>query len=104
MAKPLATLKKIETENKELTNDNKIESCIAIIDKPQKRKTLWIYYTSASEYITNNIKEEKIIIKCVNNSLCEFNGVRDINNYNITLDKAFYSKDINKNLLSGIKC
>lgn len=74
-------IEKIETESEKLTKDNKIEYFIAIVDKPQKSKTLWIYDTGASEHITNNkdilinFKEEKIIMKCANNFLCEFNGV-----------------------------
>jgi len=74
-------IEKIETESEKLTKDNKIEYFIAIVDKPQKSKTLWIYDTGVSEHITNNkdilinFKEEKIIMKCANNFLCEFNGV-----------------------------
>jgi len=81
------------------------------VGKSQKSKIF--YNTGTSEHITNNkdiltnLREEKIIMKCANNSLLEFNGVGtyegNINGYYIKLDSVFYSKDINKNLFSGIK-
>lgn len=46
-------------------------------------------------------------MKCANNSICKFNGIGtyegSINGLNIKLENVLYSKDINKNLLSGIK-
>ncbi|OUM62385.1 hypothetical protein PIROE2DRAFT_11344 [Piromyces sp. E2] len=46
-------------------------------------------------------------MKCENNSVCNFEGYGTyhgiINNYDITLDRVYYSKESNKNILSGIK-
>jgi len=78
-----------------------------------KYQTTWVYDTGASERITNNkdILEnfitKKVIMKCANNTICEFSGYGTykgkINNYNITLNKVLYSDKIAKNLISGIK-
>jgi len=46
-------------------------------------------------------------MRCANNSICEFQGIGTfegtINNEIIRLDNVYYSKRINKNLLSGFK-
>ena len=75
--------------------------------------TTWIYDTGASEHITNNkniltnFTQKPITMKCANNSTCEFSGYGTyfgkINNKNIKLDKVYYSENISKNLISGIK-
>ena len=78
-----------------------------------KNQTTWVYDTGASEHITNdkdileNFISKKIIMKCANNTTCEFSGYGTykgkINNHNITLNKVLYSEKIAKNLISGIK-
>jgi len=83
------------------------------ITNKYNEKTIWLYDTGAGEHITNdksilnNFKEEKITLKCANNTFCDFEGYGDvnitINNKNINLNKVYYSKDIAKNMLSGIK-
>ena len=82
-------------------------------DNSNSEITSWIYDTGASEHITNNkniltnFKEKQITMKCANDTTCKFLGygtyTGKINNYNIKLNKVYYSKDISKNLLSGIK-
>ena len=79
----------------------------------QVGQTTWIFDTGASEHITNNkdvledYQETNVILRCANNSICEFEGMGTytaiINGVIIKLDKVLYSKNANKNLLSGIK-
>jgi len=74
---------------------------------------IWTYDTGCSEHITNNknvlknFRNERIQMRCANNSICEFQGIgtfeETINNEIIRLDNVYYSKRINKNLLSGFK-
>ncbi len=73
----------------------------------------WTYDTGCSEHITcdksilKNFKNEKTNMKCANNTICTFEGVGvfegTINKHPIKLENVYYSKQINKNLLSGIK-
>ncbi|OUM58204.1 hypothetical protein PIROE2DRAFT_64577 [Piromyces sp. E2] len=66
-------------DNKEY-NEYHTESNIAFICNQDENKTTWTFDTGASEHITNNknilknFKEEKVTLKCANNSLCEFEG------------------------------
>jgi len=85
------------------------------IENKSKKKNIisWIYDTGASEHITNNKSiltdfiNKQITMKCANNSDCTFQGygtyLGKINNKIIKLEKVYYSKDITKNLISGIK-
>jgi len=106
------------SKNKKLIRDQKNneysnEPNIALVCTQDENNTIWTFDTGASEHITNNkdilknFKEEKITLRCANNSLCEFEGIGTyegtINGYNIILENVLYSKHINKNLLSGIK-
>jgi len=78
-----------------------------------KGHSTWTFDTGASEHITNNrellenYKEKTVTMSCVNNSFCIFEGYGifrgEINGHIITLDNVFYSPEINKNLISGIK-
>ena len=75
--------------------------------------TYWIYDTGAAEHITNNknilknFTNKKIMLKCANNTMCEFQGYGTyegkINNQNIKLKNVWYSEQIAMNLISGIK-
>ena len=83
------------------------------LSKPSEKKTNWVFDTGASEHITNNKDiledyiEHQVTLKCANNSLCQFEGMgsytANINGFPVKLDNVLYSKNINKNLLSGIK-
>jgi len=70
--------------------------------------------TDVSEHITDNInilsnfKEENLTLKCANNSLCKFEGIDTFEGsikwfWHQIKKNVLYSKDINKNLLNGIK-
>ena len=93
-------------------NEEVLSNLFSKISRDQNESTL-TFDTGASEHITNerglleNFKEEKITMSCANNSTCVFEGYGTfrgkINGYEIVLDKVLYSKDINKNLISGIK-
>jgi len=99
-----------EQSEREIIEDPK---CISFLNKENPKQTVWTFDTGASEHITNNkniledFREKKIILKCANNSLCEFSGVGNytavINGYIIKLENVLYSEHVNKNLLSGIK-
>jgi len=75
--------------------------------------TLWTFDTGASEHIKNdkslleNFKEEIIQMQCANGSTCHFEGYGTfngtINGHLITLERVLYSKEVNKNLIGGIK-
>ena len=100
--------------NKILCNINKIFSK----NKNNKRnnnniiKTTWLYDSGAGEHITNdksllkNFKEKIIELKCANNTYCTFEGYGEyefeINNRKFKLDRVYYSKDVAKNMFSGV--
>ncbi|OUM59001.1 hypothetical protein PIROE2DRAFT_64053 [Piromyces sp. E2] len=105
--------KEIESDGKNSTKEEMIESIISLVEDSSSNKITWTFDTGASEHITNNkeiltnFKEKEITLKCANGSTCNFDGIGtyegSINGYNIILDNVLYSKDVNKNLLSGIK-
>ena len=100
-------------EEKKNTKENYENKCISLVLNSSEDTTIWTFDTGASEHITNNkdilsnFREEKISMQCANNSICEFDGVGtyegSINGYNIKFENVLYSKQVNKNLLSGIK-
>ena len=63
------------------SKDEHSENTVSVIEKLQNNKTPWTYDTGTSEHITNkkeihtNFKEEKISMKCANDSICEFDGI-----------------------------
>ena len=74
-------------------------------------KSYWLFDSGAGEHLTNNInllknfKEEKITLRCANNTICTFDGYGEftfkINSYKINLKRVLYSKDVVKNIISG---
>eukprot|EP00833_Pecoramyces_ruminatium_P007370 jgi/Orpsp1_1/1181402/evm.model.c7180000077088.1 len=54
-----------------------------------------------------SIKKEKVILKCANNSPCTFEGHGEfhffINSHKIILKRVLYSKDVSKNMISGVE-
>jgi len=106
------------TENEKsrdhVTQDkNKQNLSLYYITTTQPKTTVWTYDTGASEHITNDksiledFTEMDLVMKCVNKSICRFDGFGTfrgyINGKSITLDKVLYSKDTNKNLLGGVR-
>jgi len=61
-------------------NNNDDDNSINIMEANSDGYTTWTFDTGASEHITcnkdilTNFKKEKVILKCANNSLCEFEG------------------------------
>ncbi len=106
-------------ENINYTNDISYTDSINYINNynctspNDNNESTWIYDSGAIVHITNdrslltNFKEYKIKLTCANNSEMEFEGFGtykgSINGYNINLEKVFYSKHANKNLISGIQ-
>ena len=76
-------------------------------------KSSWLYDSGAGEHLTNdkslliNYKEEKCILKCANNSSCVFEGYGEfhffINSHKIILKRVLYSKEVSRNIISGIE-
>jgi len=76
-------------------------------------KSSWLYDSGAGEHLTNdkslliNYKEEKCILKCANNSSCVFEGHGEfhffINSHKIVLKRLLYSKEVSRNIISGIE-
>ena len=103
------------SENEDDNNSNTLYLNNINYDNNSQNKnfTNWIYDTGASEHITNNkdiltdFKNQQTTMKCANDTSCTFSGYGTyygkINNQKIRLDKVYYSKDISKNLISGIK-
>ena len=84
-------------------------------DKNHKEdeEIIWTYDNECSEHMTydknilKNFNKLDIKMKCANNTICNFEG-RDtfegmINGNYIKLNDVYYSPNINKNLISGIK-
>ena len=100
-------------EEKENTKENCDDRCVSLVLNSSGDTTVWTFDIGDSEHITNNkeilsnFREEKISMQCANNSICQFDGVGtyegSINGYNIKFENVLYSKQVNKNLLSGIK-
>jgi len=65
------------------------------------------------ENITNNKKilknfiNDPVTLKCANNTYCDFEGYGEydfkVNNHYIKLKRVLYSKDVAKNMISGIE-
>ena len=76
-------------------------------------KSVWLYDSGAGEHITNNkellknFKQENIKLNCANGSPCEFEGYGEfefeINNTKIKLERVYYSKNVIKNMISGVE-
>jgi len=76
-------------------------------------KSYWLYDSGAGEHLTNNknllknYKKEEIELTCANNTVCTFEGYGEfsffINNYKIILKRVLYSKDVAKNMISGVE-
>jgi len=76
-------------------------------------KDEWLYDSGTGEHTTNNksilrnFKNEKINLSCANGTKCTFDGygetILNINNYKIKLNRVLYSKDVTKNMISGIE-
>ena len=77
------------------------------------KSSLWTIDTGACEHITrdksllSNFVPNKMVLRCANNTTCTFEGYGTfhgiINNFPVTLNRVLYSKNVNKNLISGIK-
>ncbi len=107
------------SEDTEGSNSRIINGDVNYIDEHNKIENKnsdyihWTFDSGCSEHLTNdrtilkNFKEEKVQMKCANNSICTFEGTGtfegSINGTNVILDKVYYSKHVNKNLLSGFK-
>ena len=79
----------------------------------KEEEVIWTYDIGCSEHMTydknilKNFYKLDIKMKCANNTICNFEG-RDtfegmINGNYIKLNDVYYSPNINKNLISGIK-
>jgi len=109
------TAEQISEENKEYTLElNLLRTNNENLKNDENDKTItWTYDTGCSEHMTHDksilkdYRNNETNMKCANNTICKFEGVGTfegtINNYPIKLENVYYSKDINKNLLSGIK-
>ena len=81
--------------------------------KNKCNRSTWLYDSGAGEHLTNdkslliNYKEEKTILKCANNSPCIFEEYGEfhlnINSHKIILKRVLYSKDVSRNMLSGVE-
>jgi len=77
------------------------------------KKSIWLYDSGAGEHLTNdksillNYKEENISLKCANNTYMTFEGYGEfhfyINSHRIVLKRVLYSKEVSRNLLSGVE-
>jgi len=111
--KEMDNIEKLEDDNTKKFQKIQENSCVSSVEKQSENKTVWTFDTGASEHITNdkkilkNFKEEDVVMRCANGSICKFNGIGtyegNINGYDIKLENVLYSNEINKNLLSGIK-
>ena len=107
--KNISRVNKILNNVKNLFN---INYSICNIGKSNK-KSIWLHDSGAGELVTNNkdllinFKKEKINLRCANNTLCEFEGyskaVLTINKRKVILERVYYSKDVVKNMISGIE-
>jgi len=99
-------------ENEKLSEINLIKT--SKIQKQNNNDLItWTYDTGCSEHIThdknilNGYRNDETLMRCANNAICKFEGVGSfegtINNHPIRLKEVYYSKDVNKNLLSGVK-
>jgi len=93
-----------EEQNSE---DNQLESYVfLILNSPDNKITLTFDNGSLSASLTTK-KFDKTVMKWTNSSTCEFDWVgiyeSSINGYYIKLENVIYSKNLNKNILSGIK-
>jgi len=76
-------------------------------------KSVWLYDSGAGEHLTNNkrllinYKEEQSVLTCANGSNLIFEGYGEfhgfINNHRITFKRVLYSKDVSRNIISGIE-
>jgi len=57
--------------------------------------------------LLHNYKEEKTVLRCANKTLCTFDRYGQFefskNNHHIKLDRVLYSKNVEKNMLSGVR-
>jgi hypothetical protein len=79
--KGLHSIEAREKSDNQNLNENQTEPCISQVTNQSDDRTIWTFDTSVSEQIINNrnilsnFKEENLILKCVNNSLCKFEGI-----------------------------
>ena len=93
-----------EEQNSE---DNQLESYVfLILNSPDNKITLTFDNGSLIASLTTK-KFDKTVMKWTNSSTYEFDWVgiyeSSINGYYIKLENVIYSKNLNKNILSGIK-
>lgn len=101
----------MEKSRDHVTQDVDFQS--PFLDTITPKITMWTFDTGASEHITNDITilenfvRDKFTMKCANETTCSFEGYGTfrgkVNGNSIFLEKVLYSKDINKNLIGGIK-
>ena len=109
-------IKDLEKDIKEAETKDALASTIISKNVSQEVLSYIRYLTTAYDILEKlkvlygkktNFREEKISMQCANNSICEFDRVGtyegSINGYNIKFENVLYSKQFNKNLLSGIK-
>eukprot|EP00833_Pecoramyces_ruminatium_P014940 jgi/Orpsp1_1/1188972/evm.model.d7180000068605.1 len=116
----LNIIKEEISNNKKNNEQNKIprvteclETIKNVLQINENGKTQWLYDSGAGEHITNNKNilknfiNEPITLKCANNTYCDFEGYGEydfkINNHFIKLKRVLYSKDVAKNMISGIE-
>jgi len=76
-------------------------------------RSIWLYDSGAGEHLTNNknllinYRKEKIVLRCANGTPCAFEGYGEfhfyINSTKIILKRVLYSKEVTRNIISGIE-
>ena len=108
---PIDSIENIENEKN--FSESNLYSPITKNNISTTHSTTWTYDSGTIAHTTNNKKlltnftKQKIYLKCANNTSIEFEGYGDfsgvINNNLIILKNVLYSKNVNKNLISGIQ-
>ena len=92
------------------TSDSVTQNDIDHVKKTNS--SLWTLNTGTYEHMTrdksffSDFIPNKVVLRYVNNTTCTFEGYGTfhgtINNFPVTLNGVLYSKDVNKNFISGI--